>query len=699
MNSYGYDNNGNVKGKVDARGITTSFVYDSLNRVISRSYSDGTPTVTYTYDAAGVSNSKGRLTSVSSSGSLSNVTAYDVLGRVTSTNQVTDGQTYSMGYSYNRAGAQTSFTYPSGRVISTEYDMAGRMAGVRDQQSGAYYAGAVGSDSTNRIKYAAHGGVSAVKLGNNLWEHTDFNSRLQSTEIGLGTSSTDSGTLRLTYNYGTTSNNGNLLSVSYLGGGLSYTQSFGYDLLNRLTTSTESSGGWSQTNKYDRYGNRAIDFGGGNQSLYFNNANQITNAGYTHDAAGNLTSDGAQSFGYDAENKIKTVNGVSDVYRYDGDGNRVRKNFASGEKVRMVYSGGQLIAEYDLTNGSLKKEYVYGPKGLVATIEPGAGTRYTTADHLGSPRVVTIASAAVVSRHDYMPFGEELSSGVGGRTTGMGFTVTDGIRQKFTSKERDVETGLDYFGARYFASTQGRFVTVDPFAGSGRPAKPQSWNRYAYVSNNPLTLVDPDGMDEQVAQQVVDIGKDKIINKKIEEIRKTAKPLKPGVEPVATSIVYVPGEQTNLENATVVGPDGETLGTRANGYMRPVGVAVLDQGGNIMNAPADMFIKEKITADSPDARAEEKAGRLITSEKDERSQANNGLFYDIQVRGTGPLSRSLDIRTTQDLTVRQYFGPSPNDGKDIFKIQGIKIRVNDLTRTITIIPGRIEKIPRTGEQK
>ncbi len=243
--------------------------------------------------------------------------------------------------------------------------------------------------------------------------------------------------------------------MSYLGGGLSYTQSFGYDVLNRLTTSAESTGGWSQTNKYDRYGNRAIDLGGGNQSLYFNSANQITNSGYIYDAVGNLTNDGVQSFGYDAENKIKSVNGVSDVYRYDGDGNRVRKNFASGEKVRMVYSGGQLIAEYDLINGSLKKEYIYGAKGLLATVEPGTGTRYTTSDHLGSPRVVTNASAGVVSRHDYMPFGEELGSGIGGRTTAMGFIVSDGLRQKFTSKERDLETGVDFAKARSYSSSQG----------------------------------------------------------------------------------------------------------------------------------------------------------------------------------------------------------------------------------------------------
>jgi RHS repeat-associated protein len=103
-------------------------------------------------------------------------------------------------------------------------------------------------------------------------------------------------------------------------------------------------------------------------------------------------------------------------------------------------------------------------------------------------------SLAGVSRHDYLPFGEELFAGTGGRTTTQGYSATDGVRQKFTQKERDNETGLDYFLARYYASTQGRFTTPDPLLASGTIYDPQTWNRYAYTLNNPLRFVDPTGL-------------------------------------------------------------------------------------------------------------------------------------------------------------------------------------------------------------
>jgi RHS repeat-associated protein len=344
--------------------------------------------------------------------------------------------------------------------------------------------------------------LNTETYGNGLIHGIDYNNRLQATQIKLGTAGSPTSVVSLGYSYGGTNNNGNVLTHTYSGGGLSYTQSFGYDPLNRLTTSSESGSSWSQTNGYDRYGNRWIDLGSGSQSLYFNASNnRIT--GWNYDAASNLLNDGAHSYSYDAENKITDVDSVS-AYIYDGAGQRVRK--LVGENLRFVYGvRGELIAEFSGSTGSLLKEYIYGASGLLATIEPTAvnsnGTRYTTPDHLGSPRVVTNSGASVISRHDYMPFGEELGAGVGGRTMGMGFPgISDGLRQKFTKKERDNETGLDYFINRYYSSAQGRFTSVDPLLGSGDTANPQTWNRYAYVVNNPTRLVDRYGLDDEDPQ-------------------------------------------------------------------------------------------------------------------------------------------------------------------------------------------------------
>jgi RHS repeat-associated protein len=122
-------------------------------------------------------------------------------------------------------------------------------------------------------------------------------------------------------------------------------------------------------------------------------------------------------------------------------------------------------------------------------------------------------SLAGIKRHDYLPFGEELYANTGGRTTTQGYSASDNVRQKFTKKERDVETNLDFFEARYYSSTMGRFTSPDEFAGgpgelynfvddaSNNPTlyadlrKPQSLNKYQYAYNNPLRYIDPDGHD------------------------------------------------------------------------------------------------------------------------------------------------------------------------------------------------------------
>jgi RHS repeat-associated protein len=122
---------------------------------------------------------------------------------------------------------------------------------------------------------------------------------------------------------------------------------------------------------------------------------------------------------------------------------------------------------------------------------------WLVADHLGTPRVIVnkSGSLASVKRHDYLPFGEELFAGIGGRTTTQGY-AGDSVRQKFTLKERDIETGLDYFLARYYSSTQGRFTSIDPILiTEDRLIDPQTLNLYGYARNSPLVFIDPTGED------------------------------------------------------------------------------------------------------------------------------------------------------------------------------------------------------------
>lgn len=115
---------------------------------------------------------------------------------------------------------------------------------------------------------------------------------------------------------------------------------------------------------------------------------------------------------------------------------------------------------------------------------PTETVRYYHADEIGSVRAVTNEAGQVVAQHDYLPFGGEPAD------------APDRSPLRFTGKERDRETGLDYFGARYYANQMGRFTGVDPFLNiEAAPGDPQQWNRYVYARNNPLIFNDPTGLD------------------------------------------------------------------------------------------------------------------------------------------------------------------------------------------------------------
>jgi RHS repeat-associated protein len=543
--SYGYDPNGNLTSKVDARSITTSYVYDALNRVTDRNYTNEpsgseTPDVDYFYGTTAPK--VGKLTKVSSSVSTTEYTSFDILGRVTASKQTTDGVEYggsgspaAMTYTYNLGGAMIEQQYPSGRVVKNTLDASGDLAMIASKENSS----AIFKTYVNDFTYNAAGAVTSLKLGNGKFESTQFNSRLQPTQIALGASVGDTGSLKLDYEYGATAtvNNGNVTKQTITVPGMTYPliQNYTYDSLNRLDDASETSNGtqtWRQDFSFDRYGNRNFvesntSFAGFdklcnsntelcatlrkqlNPGINSGNNNRM-NSGqdYTYDSAGNtLTDANGQTFIYDGENKQVEVRNSSNAaigkYWYDGDGKRVKKEVpGTGEVTVFVYdAAGKQIAEYSTVVASAND----------------AKVAYLTADHLGSPRINTDVIGAVTSRHDYHPFGEEIATSQ--RTSGVGY-AGDTVRKQFTGYERDTETDLDFAQARMHDLNLGRFTSPDPAMVSASDINPQTWNRYIYVVNNPLKYSDPLGLWKIVgAEAIEEKYEEEVDGKKVEKTR------------------------------------------------------------------------------------------------------------------------------------------------------------------------------------
>jgi RHS repeat-associated protein len=497
---YVYDNNGNVISTTDSRNITITGTYDNLNRLTSRDYSDTTPDVDFTFDNPEIPNSKGQLTAMVSSVSANYYTAFDELGRVKGSSQVTAGKTYNFpDYTYNLSGALVEQTYPSERVVKTEFDDFGRLYKLKSQnpnQAERIY--------LSNLEYTAFGAVSQARLGNGRWESAQFDAKtMQVAQIGLGYSNGNTSLLKIEYNYGTTSaatsdNNGSLRQqkISYAGQSAPIIQNYTYDMLNRLRSATETVSGsqtWKQTFLYDRFGNRRFDAANtttliADNGVYNPNMDANTNRflvaeGYNYDSEGNLAGNPEnQLFQYDANNRqtriTNTVSQTTANYFYDGTGKRVRKVVNQEETIFVYDAYGKMVAEYSTTIDDSR------PKT----------TSYLTTDSVGSPRIITDGGGNVISRHDYLPFGEEIAANVGGRTTTHGYQANDGVRQQFTGYERDAESGLDYAQARYFSSKHGRFTSVDPLTASANMKNPQTFNRYSYALNSPYKFTDPLGL-------------------------------------------------------------------------------------------------------------------------------------------------------------------------------------------------------------
>ncbi len=423
--------------------------------------------------------------------------------------------TKEFGYTYFAGDGVAEKEYPSGRRVRTCPDELGRGKWVSATKTSAdCVSGAAllaGDGYVSGVTYAAGGGMAQWTLGTGQTGAVKYNERDQPVRMRLSVSSNaevvcgttgDEWCIELGYGATAGVNNGNVREQKIWakkGNGtyLNLLQTYDYDGLNRLTVFGESvlgggssGGSWTQTNGYDRWGNRwAVSSGAqslltpGQQSWIDAGTNRVVTAtgggtvGYlasgemaSHPQIGGMT--------WDVEGRMRGAGGA--VFGYDGNGVRVKK-VAGGVTTYFVGDGmGRLGAEYG---------------GVV----PVTSTRYVVADHLGSTRVVLDGAGVVTGRCDYSGFGETLdgTASVGNRDLVGGYWCGDGaVGVKYTGKERDFDTGLDYFGARYYSGGLGRFTSADePFAAQ-RPEFPQTWNLYSYARNNPLYFTDPTGRQE-----------------------------------------------------------------------------------------------------------------------------------------------------------------------------------------------------------
>jgi len=236
-------------------------------------------------------------------------------------------------------------------------------------------------------------------------------------------------------------------------------QRFTYDQLNRIqsaqTQATSGTLAWGLSFGYDIWANlltATVTQGSAPAlNLTVNTSNRITNAGFTYDAAGNLTADGSYTYQWDAESRMKSLNTTSVPYTYDGDGRRTKK---SSGKLYWYSIAGDVLAESDLA-GTISDEFIFFGGKRIARRKVATGeVNYYFADHLGSSRVVTNSSGTILDDADFYPFGGERV-----------VTSTRGNSYKFTCKERDTESNLDFFTARHYSSILGRFLSPDEFIG------------------------------------------------------------------------------------------------------------------------------------------------------------------------------------------------------------------------------------------
>jgi RHS repeat-associated protein len=457
------------------------------------------------------------------------------LGSVTYPVTVTSVSAYSdIGIPASFSGQGTAVTGGQNAVTQTIYDNGSTSITVNDHTYSYSWAGtctnaeSIAYALTNAINADTKSPVGAGVAGNviSLWALTPGVAGNQYLLTASANSSQNSFTAAVS---GSTLSGGSDSTLSIASPAYKYSLQFapdgnitalndsvlgawtyGYDKMNRLVTASSTSGFCNAVSlrwTYDRFGNRWSQDSAGSSSqcsdvetsLSFvgtdGNASNNQPSGWQYDAAGNLLTDGAHQYQYDAENRLVAVVDQSIQYFYDAAGYRVAKARVNADKSTTLSNAylrgghGEQIAEFD-GSGKWIHTNVYA-NGLLGTYdEKGLHLHYS--DWEGTRRVETVNDGVPQEAYFNLPFGDAYT--VQQLTAG---TIDDATEEHFTGQEHDNESGLEFFRKRYYLAYTGRFLSADRGAITSRQfANPQEWNRYVYVHNNPLGYLDSTGLTD-----------------------------------------------------------------------------------------------------------------------------------------------------------------------------------------------------------